>query len=364
MTASIGSGSGVAPEQPGIRTRQLYLTVVILLLSVWMAYEFLTPLAWAAVLAIAEWPLYRRALARFPGRRGLLALAFTVVTALFVIAPLSLAAVTLAEESQTALDWLKHAQQFGIAVPSWVPGLPLIGQRAAAYWQQHIGNPQAANALLGTLSAGSILGWTRSIGGVVAQGSVLFLITLLALVSLLARGDAIAVQANIVAVRMFGRFGAEFLDRMLAAVRGVVNGTVLVSVVEGVTIGIGYAVAGVPQPLLFATFTIALALVPFGAWLAFGLASLILLGTTHILAAALLFAFGAVVMTVGDNVVQPSVIGSAVELPFLMAMIGAFGGLAELGLVGLFVGPVIMAALLLVWRQWMSTNPPPPARST
>lgn len=191
----------------------------------------------------------------FSDNPGLLAFGFTLVTALFVITPLSLAAVTLAEESQAALDWLKHAQQFGIAVLSWVPGFPLVGQRAAAYWQQHVGNLQAANALLRTLSAGSILGWTRSIGGVVAQGSSLFLIMLLALVSLLARGNEIAVQAHVVATRMFGRFGAEFLDPMLAAVRAVVNETVLVSVIEGATIGIGYTVAGFPQPLLFATFT-------------------------------------------------------------------------------------------------------------
>ena len=228
-----------SPTEPrGVRTRQLYLTVAILLLALWMAYQFLAPLAWAAVLAIAEWPLYRRAVARVPNRRGLIAFGFMLITALFVVVPLSLAAVTLAQESQSALDWLKHAQQFGIEVPVWMPGLPLIGQRAAQYWQQHIGNPHAANALLGTLSAGSILGWTGSVGGIVAQESALFLITLLALVTLLGRGDEIGRQANIVAVRMFGRFGTEFLDRMIAAVRAVVNGTVLVSVVEGATIGV------------------------------------------------------------------------------------------------------------------------------
>jgi predicted PurR-regulated permease PerM len=132
-----------------------------------------------------------------------------------------------------------------------------------------------------------------------------------------------------------------------------VNGTVLVSVGEGAIIGVGYAVTGVPQPLLFAVFTMVFALVPFGAWIAFAVASAILLVSGKVLLGGLLFGFGAIVMTIGDNVVQPSVIGSAVELPFLLAIVGAFGGLAEMGLVGLFVGPVIMAALLLVWRQWM-----------
>ena len=105
--------------------------------------------------------------------------------------------------------------------------------------------------------------------------------------------------------------------------------------------------------LLFTTFTMLLALVPFGAWVVFGLASLIIVGGGHALVGGLLFAFGVTVMTVGDNVVQPAVIGSAVELPFLLALIGAFGGLVSVGLVSLFIGPVVMAALLLAWREWM-----------
>jgi predicted PurR-regulated permease PerM len=354
----------VVEEPRSIRTRQLWLTAIVIALAIWVAMEFLVPVAWAAVIGIAEWPLYRRAIARFPNRPMMLAVTFAAATALFVIGPLSLAAVTLAQESQAAIQWVQSVQQTGVAAPAWLPSLPLVGGRAATYWQQHIGNPQAANALLGTLSADSILGWTRSIGGEVARESALFLITLLALVALLARGRDIGVQAQEVASRMFGRFGGELLERLTGAVRATVNGTVLVSILEGGILGVAYAVAGVPQPLLFATFTIMLALVPFGAWAAFGIASLILLGTSHVLAGALLFGFGAVIMTVGDNVVQPTVIGSAVELPFLLAMIGAFGGLTQFGLVGLFIGPVIMVALLLVWRQWMRTPRPDQDRSS
>jgi len=340
-------------DDAAVRRRQIWLTAVIALLALWMARPFLTPIVWASVLVIAEWPLYRRAVARFPRRPALLALAFTLATALLVILPLSLAAVTLAQESDGAMAWLKHAQQYGIAAPAWLGGLPLVGARLGIWWQEHVASPQAANALLGTLSASSILGWTRSIGGEVAKDSALFLATLVVLFALFAAGEGLARHARVVARQMFGEFGEDFLVRMTGAVRGTVNGTMLVSFGEGALIGVGYAVAGVPQPLLFATFTIVLALVPFGAWLAFGIASLILIGGGAVLAGILLFVFGVIVMTVGDNVVQPSVIGSAVELPFLLAMIGAFGGLAAIGLVGLFVGPTIMAALLLVWRLWM-----------
>jgi len=353
-----------ATEPAGVRTRQLYLTAAIILLAIWMAWEFLTPIAWAVVLAMAEWPLYARALRRFPNRPGLIALGFTLATALFVIGPLSLAAVTLAQESQGAIDWFQQVQKAGLPAPPWLGGLPLAGDKAAAWWQQHLADSRGANALLGSLSATSILGWMRSIGGVLARDTSLFAVTLVIMATLLARGEHVAGQARTVMQRMFGAFGEDFLVKMTGAVRGTVNGTMFVSVLEGAIIGVGYWVAGVPQPLLFAVFTILLALIPFGAWAAFGLASLILLAQGHVVAGVALFVFGTIVMAIGDNVIQPSVIGSAVELPFLFAMIGALGGLAELGLVGLFVGPVIMAALLVVWREWMEPGAaaPPPVR--
>uniref|UniRef100_UPI0035CAE03E AI-2E family transporter n=1 Tax=uncultured Sphingomonas sp. TaxID=158754 RepID=UPI0035CAE03E len=346
---------GEDADAQAVRTRQLWLTAGILLLALWVSVPFLTPIIWAVVLAVAEWPLHRKAMARFPRRPMLVSLCLTLATALLVILPLSIGAVALAQESQGALDWLKHAQQFGIAVPSWLSGLPLVGAKLSDWWRAHLASPQGANALLGTISAGSVLGLTRSVGGEIAKDSALFLVTLVVLATLLNRGTWLEGHARSAARTMFGAFGEEFLVRMAGAVRATVNGTVLVSLLEGGIVGVAYAVAGVPQPLLFATFTVILAFIPFGAWLAFGLASLILVGSGSPLAGALLFGFGAIVMTVGDNLVQPSVIGSAVELPFLFALIGAIGGLTMFGLVGLFIGPVIMAALLLVMRQWVVT---------
>ena len=229
-----------------------------------------------------------------------------------------------------------------------------MSERASAAWQQHLGNPQAADTLLGGLSAEAVLRWLRSAAGVIASDSGLFLITLVALFSILARGEHLGRQCDVVARRLLGAFGGHFVERLTVAVRGTVNGTVLVSVAEGALIGVGYLVAGVPQPVLFGTITVALAMIPFGAWAAFGLATLILLGQGHVLSAILLFGGSVVVMTLGDNVVQPRVIGSTVELPFVLAILGTVGGLESLGLVGLFVGPVVMVALLLIWQQWMN----------
>ena len=334
-------------------TNQRILTLIVVLVALWVVRGFLPPLAWAVVLAVAEWPLHRRLSRRLPGRPGLVALLLTLATALLVILPLSLVAVSLAQESQAAIAWLQGVQQHGMAAPSWLAGLPLVGGKASEAWQQHLGSPQAASTLFGGFSAGSVLGWVRAGAGEIASDSGLFLITLVALFAMLAQGEQIARNCHIVATRLLGRFGGHFVERLTVAVRGTVNGTVLVSVAEGVVIGIGYVIAGVPQPILFGTITVALAMIPFGAWAAFGLATLILLGQGHVLAAILMFGGGVTVMTVGDNVIQPRVIGSTVELPFVLAILGTVGGLESLGLVGLFVGPVVMVALLLIWDQWM-----------
>lgn len=172
-------------EDRSVRTRQIWLTAGILILALWVSVPFLTPIIWATILGVAEWPLHRRAMARFPRRPMVVSLCLTVATALLVILPLSIGAVALAQESQGALDWLKHAQQFGIAVPSWLSGLPLVGAKLSGWWSAHLASPQGANALLGTVSAGSVLGLTRSIGGEIAKDSALFLVTLVVLATLL-----------------------------------------------------------------------------------------------------------------------------------------------------------------------------------
>ena len=140
---------------------------------------------------------------------------------------------------------------------------------------------------------------------------------------------------------------------MVVAVRGVVNGTVIIAIAEGVLIGVGYVIAGVPHSTLFAILTAAFALLPFGAWFAFTAAALVLLmNGGGVLETAGVFGWGAVVMLVGDNVAQPALVGAEMRLPFLLTLMGILGGVETFGLVGIFLGPIMMAALLTIWRDW------------
>lgn len=352
--------SGVGSEKSShagrqIEVRHIYLTGLVVVAALWIALPFVTPVVWGALLSIAEWPLYRRACTRFPGHPMLLAAGFALLTGLVVVIPLSMTAVGVMEESEIVLDWLRHAQQSGIPAPSWIAGLPLIGGRLANWWRQNLASPQSADVLSRNIDVEWLLSWARTVGGTVVQSIGSFLFALVFLGSLLARGHEIGRWTRTVANRMDGVFGTIFAQRMVEAVRSTVNGTLLVSFGEGSAIGVGYLVAGVPMPLLFAVATIALAPISFAAWVIFGIASLILVGMDHTLSGALLFVFGAAVMQIGDNVVAVAVVGRADKLPFLMYIVGAVGGVTVLGLIGMFIGPVIMTALLLVWQEWMNS---------
>jgi len=132
------------------------------------------------------------------------------------------------------------------------------------------------------------------------------------------------------------------------------NGTIVVAVAEGLLIGVAYGLASVPNAIVFTFLTIAFAMLPFGAWAAFSAAAatLLLAGGSG-WAALAVFSWGAAVMLIGDHFVWPALVGGAARLPFLFALVGVFGGLASFGLVGLFLGPVVMAALLTIWREWV-----------
>lgn len=351
-------------EQAGHANQLRLLVALLTLASLWVAYAFLLELAWAATLAVALWPLYRRAIdrPRGPVTRILIPLGFTLATGLVVMLPIAMIAVEAANDSEAALQWLSHAQQAGIAAPAWLGDLPLAGPSLASWWQSHLADPHSASSLLGGFDSNSVAEWTRVAAAQLAARSWFFAVTLIALFVILRDGERLSANATRLAARFYGEFGERFVERVAEAVRAAVNGTVLVAVGEGALIGIGYAVTGVPRPILFTIATIAFALLPLGAWAAFGAAAIVLFLQGHGALAVPLFAFGAAVMLTGDNFVQPALIGNSIELPFLWTFIGAFGGLAAFGLVGLFLGPALLAAFFLVWKEWLGQTEPPTRR--
>lgn len=331
------------------------LAITLMAIALWMAADFLPALVWAAILAVALWPLYISFSARVSTeQQSLTAFIFTVILALILFTPMALAIYQIAQQSDVMVAWITQARDNGIKVPEWIARLPLAADAVEQWWRDNLADPKAAASWLQTVNAEKASDVVKTFGGQLLHRMFMLFVALAALFIMLRNGRSITKQFLMTSDRIFGDPGEGLVEKMVDAVRGTVNGTVIVALAEGLLIGVGYLIAGVPNPVLFTVLTIAFAMLPFGAWAAFSAATLTLLVSGGSgLAATCVFVWGAIVMLAGDHFVWPTLVGGAARLPFLFAFVGIFGGLATFGLLGLFLGPVIMAALLTVWREWI-----------
>ncbi len=349
-TQGIEPGSWASAQ----RASRVVLATALGLLGLWILHHFLPALAWATILAVALWPLYRRAERTFPprGHRILLPLAASLLVGLVLIVPLVYAAVEVAHESGSLVRYIGELRHSGLPTPSWLPHLPGIGYPVAEWWRANLSDPQTMQDLLGRLYSRIPAASARAIGVEVVHRLVIFGFTLLTLFFLFRDGDGLCRHLLRLSHRMLGPSGERVARHMIAAVHATVTGLVLVGLAEGVLIGFAYAVAGLPHTVPVAALTGVLAVIPFGAPVAFCAAGLYLLGNGNTGAAFGVVAFGFLVVFVADHFVRPVLIGGAARLPFLWVLLGILGGLETFGLLGLFLGPVVMAALISLWREW------------
>jgi predicted PurR-regulated permease PerM len=344
-------------EDGSSRQQQAAKAVLALLLTgfgIWTLHRYLPALLWAAILAIAVWPLYQRAIRRWPpGKHNiLLPAAFTAVLGLMFIVPLVLVGVQAGKEVRGVYQTIDKARTDGIPPPEWLGHLPLGSQQATTWWNDNLANPDSASELLKRARESEFVSNSRELGAEIAHRVVLFGFTLLTLFFLFKDGDKLSAQMQRASSRAFGPSGERVGRQMIASVHGTVDGLVLVGLGEGFILGIGYMFTGVPHPTLFGLFTAFAAMVPFGAALVFGIAALILLTQGSVVSAIIIGVLGMVVTFVADHFIRPTLIGNATRLPFLWVLLGILGGVETWGLLGLFLGPAIMAALMLLWREW------------
>ena len=335
---------------------RVVLAALLTGLGLWTLREFIPALVWAGILAIAVWPFYQRTQRRFPpGHHNLLLPSvFTLVIALVFIVPLVLAAVQVGRESHVILDWVDNARQSGIPAPDWLAHLPFGADQATAWWNENLGDRDSAAELLHRIDRSELVGASRQIGAGLVHRAILFGFSLMTLFFLFKDGDRLAEQMRHASARAFGPSGERVGRQIVTSVHGTVDGLVLVGIGEGVLLGIAYAATGVPHPALLGAITAVAAMIPFGAPLVFGLAALLLVGQGSGGAAIVVVAVGMVVTFVADHFVRPVLIGGATKLPFLWVWVGILGGVATWGLLGLFLGPAVMAALIMLWREWTS----------
>ena len=330
------------------------LAIALVLLGTWVLHRFLPALAWAGVLAIALWPFYRRLAPHLPGGgEGVLApLLLTLLVGLVFSIPFVYVVIEGARELRIAVHFLAEAQRTGVPVPDWLPQIPAVGHSLEEWWRANLSDPLAAQELLGRFSARSAAESARHYGAEIVHRLILFGFTLLTLFFLFRHGTRFSIRLLRLSDRLLGPDGERIGRHMVQAVLATVNGLVLVGLGEGALMGVAYLLAGLPHPVSSAALTGVLAVIPFGAPLAFGAAALYLAAMGKTIAGTAVLCFGLVVVFVADHFIRPVIIGGAARLPFLWVLLGILGGLESFGIIGLFLGPALMAALISLWRDW------------
>jgi predicted PurR-regulated permease PerM len=330
-------------------------TLAIIIFAAFVTQRFFLPLVWASILCIATWPLFARMLRICGGRAIPAALLATVISAVVFIAPLAIGIAQAARQAPALAALVADANNNGLAAPAWIARIPLAGTAIFEWWISTLGQPHGIAHLLEDGSLGKLHTASevlRTFGALLLHRIIDVGFAFLALFFFYKDGPALVRQLDAIGSHTIGRARWQlYATKVPVAIRATVNGLVLVGLAEGVIIGIAYEIAGVPSAVLWAAATGVLAIIPFGAPLAFLTVSGLLLAQGQMGGAIGVAAAGMVVLFIADHFVRPTMIGNATKLPFLAVLLGILGGVETLGLVGLFIGPVVMTLFVTLWHE-------------
>lgn len=348
-----------APSHDLARTTLQLLTIGALILStVWIVRPFLVAATWATTIAIATWPVLRRTEATLGGRRSLAVAAMTVALLLVVLVPVYLGVTAIVDGARRVAEWSSSLD--GLAVPgppAWLAAIPGVGSSLAAQWQQlAAASPDDVAARLAPVARGAA-GWL--LGQVGNAGLLLLqlLLTVVVVAILYANGESAAEAVQRFARRLAGPRGVEAVRLAGRAVRAVALAVVVTALLQCLASGIGLAVAGVP----FASVLIALVFVLTVAQLGPGLVLLpatVWVYEAHGTAWGTGFLVWALFCGTFDNFVRPVLVKRDADLPLLLIFTGVVGGLLAFGVIGLFVGPVVLAVAYTLLVDWVADDDP------
>jgi predicted PurR-regulated permease PerM len=333
------------------------LILGILLLTFTVLRPFIVPLIWGGVLAYVSWPLHQRFLRRRWGRPGIAALLTTLLVTIAIIVPLVWLVFLLQTEAKSAYA---EVQAFLASNPSMPPALrdlPWIGAWAQEMLERLSADPTAIRAQFLLLMEESSVEVTRLIGGVGRNAAKLFF-AVLSMYFLLRDGPRVLHEARAILEGILGPHVHGYLDAIGSTTQAVVYALILGAIAQGVVAGVGYWIFGVKAPALMGAVTVLIALIPFGAPVVWGSLSIWMMVTGNVWSGVGLLLWGVLLVSWMDNIVRPLVISNATRMPFLLVVFGVLGGVLAFGLVGLFIGPVLLAVSLAIWREWLEEHRP------
>ncbi|MGB3831641.1 MAG: AI-2E family transporter [Mesorhizobium sp.] len=333
-----------------------WLLVLIVAAGVYFFHGFLFPVLAALVIAFASWPLYRRLLEAVSGNRTMAATIAILLILAFLVVPIFMAGSYAINEIREWVSWAFETNRHGAATPGWIASLPGIGEWLDEQWTQRLGHPGGIGEIIYLVSGANIRSIYQTVlaaGGSAFSLLLTILFMLIALFFAYRDGASFAAQVDRLGERILPMRWERISRVVPATISSTVTGMTVIAIGEGVVLGTAYWLAGVPSPVTLGALTGLMALIPGGAPVSFTLVSIYLAASGSLFAGLGLFLWGSVELFIVDKTIRPKLVGGPIKLPFLPTFFGLIGGVKTMGFLGLFIGPVLMALLVAIWREWV-----------
>jgi len=325
--------------------------------SLWVLAPFIGPMIWAVTIVIATWPLMRRLQRLMWGSRVAASTVMTLALLAVFFVPLGLAINTVLDNADTVIGWIRKAATTlpDSEPPTWLANLPLIGTRAADLWREV--TTQNLGPLLSRITpyVGTLASQALKQAGVVGAIAIEFLLTVCLCAVLYAWGEQAARKVRAFARTLAGERGVRTAALAGASIRGVALGVVVTALLQAVLAGIGLAVTGIPGAALLTALMLLLSIAQLGT-LPVLIPATIWVFFTGETGWGIALAVWSVFVATMDNFLRPWLIRQGADLPLLLIFAGVIGGLVAFGLVGLFIGPVVLAVTYTLLEAWIRDN--------
>lgn len=347
--------AGDPAESSTPRAVETAIRIGLLVLLVAWCYQivepFLVPIVWGIIIAVAGYPGYLRLRGWLNGREIAAAVVFSLLLLVAILAPTALLSGTLVEGAQGLVEGVQEGR---IAIPPPPPGVadwPMIGDWVEGYWSR------AADNLAATLSsfapqikaAGQ---WLLGAAAGAGFGLLQFIFAVAIAGVLLARAEAGKAAGEAIALRLAGERGRDFAALAEATVRSVTRGILGVALIQATLAGLGFLAVGVPAAGLWALIALLLSVVQLGVFPVVIPVLIYVFFTADTLTAVLFLIWSIFVGSI-DNVLKPLLLGRGVAVPMAVIFVGAIGGFLSSGIIGLFVGPVVLVLGYKLFLAWL-----------
>jgi predicted PurR-regulated permease PerM len=325
--------------------------------SIWILRPFLGAIVWATTIVVATWPLMIAAQAWLWGKRALAVTLMTLLLLCVLVVPLTFAIGTIVSNVDEIVVWVKSLASFNAPpVPQWIADLPLVGPKVVQLWEGVAAAGIQEAAVRVAPYAGDFFKWFVAKVGSVGVLLVEFLLTVVLAAAMYANGELASERLVRFGYRLAGSGGENAVYLAGQTIRGVALGVVVTAVAQTAFSGIGVMIAGVPFAGVLTAVMLLLAIAQIGVVPVLGAAVGWLFWTGDSAWGIFLLVWTVVAGTM-DNFLRPILIRKGADLPLLLIFAGVIGGLLAFGLIGIFVGPVVLAVADTLLNAWIDAEP-------